>query len=96
MKQAWQRVLVGSSLMAGAVMAGPVTVRLVDAGAPDTPVCERVDFRASPYGGLVATQWVSSVRIDGMAPFEPELLPAIREHMPPDVRGRARWVWKSA
>ena len=53
--------------------AAPATLRLVAADRPDRPLCSRpTNFRYSPFGGLIATNWLSGARVDGREVFRGE------------------------
>ncbi len=55
-----------------AVQAADVQVRLIAADRkPAVPVSDLVDFRRSPDGGLIATQWLSGLRLNDKPVFEP-------------------------
>ena len=59
-------------LCAGTGALAQTRVSLVAADRPDAPPCSSLDgFRLSPFGGLIATQWVGGVRLDGRPGFPP-------------------------
>lgn len=73
------RLLVLVALVPAAARAETVTLRLVAADQnPPVPVSDRAGFRSSPYGGLIATEWISSARIGENSLFDPKLLPGLR------------------
>ncbi len=57
-------------LVRSAVAQAPVALRLVTADQPERLLCSQLeDFRYSPFGGLIATNWVSGVTIGDRALF---------------------------
>lgn len=70
MKRLLSRILCIALLCLAADGAFAAEVVFIAGDKPDdVPVSDLVWFRLSPYGGLVATQWVSNVTLNGQALF---------------------------
>ena len=69
----WRRLRAASIFLFLAALASTAQeaeVRLVAADQPEQPPCSKlVDFRLSPFGGLIATQWIGGATLNGSALF---------------------------
>ena len=63
-------------VVASSAAVAQTAVRLVAADRDDAPLVSALaDFRLHPDGGLIVTQWISGVRLDGRELFEVTAIP---------------------